>query len=293
MANHKRHRILPAFALTSAALVLSATTVLGQAAGQLAGKVNAAIPDDVVQRLGQGQEIQLNLSDSVNWEDVVRTLQMGRVRIALLDGSFLNVGARSLMRITKHDPQSQQTAIELSLGKMRAEVVKLSQPGSSFEVKTPTALLGVVGTEFIVETDGQDITTIYVVEGAARVRNVDPNVVGEVIVHTGESTIVRRGMAPELAALVALGELRDRISETRVAPAGMPEGPVSPSALAAATRKPAAAATAATQTLEQPLKAKSHKLLIIGLAVGAGIAVTAVALTRGGNSSTGTSGYGV
>src|SRR5713226_1506396 len=132
MANHKRHSILSAFALTSVALVLSAATVFGQAAGQLAGKVNAAIPDDVVQRLGQGQEIQLNLSDSVNWEDVVRTLQMGRVRIALLDGSFLNVGARSVMRVTRHDPQSQQTAIELSLGKMRAEVVKLSQPGSSF-----------------------------------------------------------------------------------------------------------------------------------------------------------------
>ena len=59
-----------------------------------------------------------NVSDPVDLDDTIRTLKTGRVRIALLDGSFLNVGARATMRITKQDVQTQQTEVELTMGLM-------------------------------------------------------------------------------------------------------------------------------------------------------------------------------
>jgi hypothetical protein len=43
----------------------------------------------------RGAEIPLKVTDGVYVEDVVHTFKTGRVRIALVDGSFLNVCARS------------------------------------------------------------------------------------------------------------------------------------------------------------------------------------------------------
>ncbi len=121
------HRLLPGKSLRLEA-------GMPQVAGQPAGKVANAIPDETVQRSGQTAQAPLKVNDGVLWEDTVRTLGNGRVRIALEDGSLINIGARSVMRITKHDAASQQTEIELQLGKLRGQVVKLSKPGASFQV---------------------------------------------------------------------------------------------------------------------------------------------------------------
>lgn len=285
--------------------VVSLTLILGtqtvsrlRAAGagggdpQQAGKVSAAIPDDVVQRLGQGSEIQLNINDAVNWEDLVRTLQMGRVRIALLDGSFLNIGARSVMKITKHDPASQQTAIELNLGRVRARVVKLTQSGASFEMKTQTAVLGVVGTDFIVVAEA-DVTTIYVLEGRLRVRNIDPNVAGEVIVGPGQFTIVRRGEPPTQPDSSDRTALMGVIGETNVGPpeTGEAGGVVPPAGIPEERRRAGGLGVpGASNVVERPAPSHKKRNILIGAAIAAGVAVAIVAATGGyGGSSSSTS----
>lgn len=188
----------------------------GQARSQQAGKVSAAIPEESVQRLGQGTEIDLKLSDSVNWLDVVRTLQVGRVRIELLDGSFLNIGARSIMRIVKHDAQSQQTEIELNFGRMRVQAVRLSRSGASFQVKTPTAVIGVVGTDFIVNVT-ETGTEVFVIEGAVVVANLLAGVVGQVTVHAGEHAAVLSGQPPSQATSASQSDLQAQMDQTKVA----------------------------------------------------------------------------
>jgi hypothetical protein len=114
-----------------------------QAGPKTAGKVTAAIPSEVVER-GGTSAFPLNLSDAVFWQDLVRTEMNGRVRIELLDGSLLNIGARSQMRIIMHDPATEQTEIELGVGKFRGQIVKMTKPGASFKIKTQTAVVGVV-----------------------------------------------------------------------------------------------------------------------------------------------------
>jgi ferric-dicitrate binding protein FerR (iron transport regulator) len=166
-----------------------------QAAGQPAGKVANTIPQGTVQHVGQTAQINLNLNDNVLWEDTVRTLGTGRVRIALADGSVLNVGARSTMKIVKHDAQSQQTEIEMQLGKLRGQVVKLSKPGASFQVKTQTAVIGVVGTIFLLDIV-RNITRVMCLEGSLTVRNIDPRIPGERNLKAGEQTSVQAGQAP-------------------------------------------------------------------------------------------------
>ena len=156
-----------------------------QAAGQPAGKITNLIPQGTVQHPAQTSQLNLKVSDAVVWEDTVRTLGTGRVRIGLTDGSVLNVGVRSTMRIVKHDAQSQQTEIEMQLGKLRGQVVKLSKPGSSFQVKTQTAVIGVVGTIFVVTASARN-TNILCIEGRVNVKNSDPKVPGDKNLGPGE-----------------------------------------------------------------------------------------------------------
>lgn len=182
-----------------------------------AGTVTGAIPSETVQRQGQGAAHPLALRDSVNWQDVVQTQQTGRVRITLLDGSFLNVGARSVMRIVEHNPQTQQTQVELTLGRVRSQVVKLTKPGASFQMRTQTAVIGVVGTIFVVEAS-QNSTHVICIEGQVTVQNINPAIVGQVQLGPGQSTVVASGAAPTTAAATNATELQTSLGETEVQP---------------------------------------------------------------------------
>jgi len=184
-----------------------------QGGSQTAGTVTAAIPAETVER--NSQTAPLKLQDAVIWGDLVRTQNTGRVRITLQDGSFLNVGARSEMRVVKHDPQSQQTAIELSAGKVRSQVQKISRQGGSFEVTTQTAVIGVVGTDFIVDSDrDRKKTTVWCIEGSVRVRNLNAAIAGIVMLSAGEMTTVALGMPPAPGTSFSPGSIQAQTNAT-------------------------------------------------------------------------------
>ena len=195
-----------------------------QAGGQQpAGAVSAQMPRGNVQHAGQAAPILLKLNDNVYFEDVVRTENTGRVRIALTDGSVLNIGARSEMTITKHDAQSRQTALELKAGKLRSQVQKLDPTkGEKFEVNTPTAVIGVVGTDFIVESDNNNKdkrkrkTLVWCLEGSVSVRNLDAAIVGVVTLQAGEFTSISFGQPPAAATTAPASEVQTQVSQTNV-----------------------------------------------------------------------------
>ena len=168
-----------------------------QTPGHIAGEVVNEIPNVMDLIAGHKAESPLKLNDNVHWDDAVRTVDLGRARLELLDGSLLNIGARSTMKIIKHDPETQQTAIELTVGRVRAEVAKQTKPGSSFQIRTPTAVIGVVGTIFLIDARGSETDTC-VTEGVVSLQNIDPAVVGQIGVNPGECARVLRGQPPTL-----------------------------------------------------------------------------------------------
>jgi ferric-dicitrate binding protein FerR (iron transport regulator) len=182
-----------------------------------AGEVSGEIPKETVQRQAAGAELPLNLHDEVNWQDLVKTEETGRVRIQLLDGSVLNVGARSQMRIIEHNPQTQQTQVELTVGRIRSQVVKLTKPGASFQMKTQTAVIGVVGTIFIVEATLTS-TRVICIEGTVTVENINPSVRGRVRLQAGQGTTVLTAAAPTAAAPANAAELQAATDRTEIQP---------------------------------------------------------------------------
>jgi ferric-dicitrate binding protein FerR (iron transport regulator) len=193
-----------------------------QAAGQLAGKITNLIPQGTVQHPGQANQNPLKVSDPIVWEDTVRTLNTGRVRIGLNDGSVLNVGVRSTMRIVKHDGQSQQTEIEMQLGKLRGQVVKLSKPGSSFQIRTQTAVIGVVGTILAVTASATN-THVVCIEGMLNVKSNDPGVPGEQNLGPGQQTNVPKGMPPSSPTAIGPAGIADELNATNAGEVPAPE----------------------------------------------------------------------
>jgi len=129
---------------------------------QHAGKLTAVLP--VVNVIRGPQQTPASTSEAVYWGDVINTGHLARARVALDDGSVLSVGSDSNLTVTKHDGGAQQTELDLNYGRVRAKAVKQVKPNANFQIRTPTGVAGVVGTDFALDSQG-DTTRIVVYEG--------------------------------------------------------------------------------------------------------------------------------
>src|SRR5271170_2942807 len=145
------------------AIPMDVAAQAGQATqAQHAGKLTAVLP--VVNVIRGPQQTPASTSEAVYWGDVINTGHLARARVALDDGSVLSVGSDSNLTVTKHDGGAQQTELDLNYGRVRAKAVKQVKPGASFQIRTPTGVAGVVGTDFALDSQGET-TRIVVYEG--------------------------------------------------------------------------------------------------------------------------------
>jgi hypothetical protein len=154
---------------------------------QRAGEVSRVIPSVSIAR--GAKNVSASAKTVVDWQDVVNTQASARARVALDDGSVLNVGSDSSIKVVKHDGGAQQTELELAYGKMRSQAQKITKPDGKFEVKTPAGVAGVVGTDFYIGFDNSTGTmNVIVFEGIVKVCNLAGVCV---IVKAGQMTNVR------------------------------------------------------------------------------------------------------
>jgi len=88
--------------------------------------------------------------------DTLITLAAGRIRFRLNDGSILSLAAETKLTLTRSvfekKKKRRSSFFQMALGKARFFVVKmLDFKRSEFKVKTPTAVCGVRGSDFILE----------------------------------------------------------------------------------------------------------------------------------------------
>jgi hypothetical protein len=175
-----------------AALILSFTLAMtaelpaaGQSTGQRAGEVSRVIPAVSIAR--GSKTITASAKSVVDWQDQVSTQASARARIGLDDGSVLNVGSDSSMKVIKHDAGAQQTELELTYGKLRTQAQKIAKPDGKFEVRTPAGVAGVVGTDFYSDFIN-DVMHVIVFEGFVKVCNLAGACV---VVKAGQMTNLR------------------------------------------------------------------------------------------------------
>jgi hypothetical protein len=138
----------------AAAAVMSAVTP-GPLLAQEAGHIKVARGGVQVERAGQ--KTPASVGAVVQAGDVVTTGADGSVGITFLDNSLLSAGPNSVLAIDRFafDSTTHQGSFESSLRKGTLAVVsgKLAkQSPEAMKVRTPAAVLGVRGTEFLVRT---------------------------------------------------------------------------------------------------------------------------------------------
>ena len=181
------HACVLAFSLSALLCIPSETLAAPDTPGQRAGEVSRVIPAVSIAR--GAKTISASAKTVVDWLDVVNTQASARARVALDDGSVLNVGSDSSIKVLKHDAGAQQTELELTYGKIRSQAQKITKPDGKFEVRTPAGVAGVVGTDFFTGFDNSTGTmNVIVFEGIVKVCNLAGVCV---IVKAGQMTSVR------------------------------------------------------------------------------------------------------
>ena len=112
--------------------------------------------------------------DDVIAESLLETVRDGRMDIEFDDKTKLIVGPNSTVKLDGFvydlNKSSGEVAVNLSLGVLRFVTGRLSS--QSYKVKTPTATIGVRGTDFVVQVDETGATTVSVLGGEVSMSSV-------------------------------------------------------------------------------------------------------------------------
>ena len=235
-----------------------------QGAMPRAGEISRIIPDVTVAR--GSNTITAAANFVVDWQDQINTKTNARARVGLDDGSVLNVGSDSLMRVIKHDANAQQTELELAYGKLRSRAQKIAKPGGKFEVHTAAGVAGVVGTDFYLDY-ADDAMNVIVFAGVVRVCNLAGVCV---LVHAAEMIKLKRDdqSAPPAPVPAGLAAMASASADTEVG--------VEPAVSAAGEQR--AGERGHKQTSGPPVSAGTSKF--VWYAVGAVAIVTAVGIVQ-------------
>lgn len=157
-------------------LALAACGVCFAQSRGAAGQISRMKPEVTVARANR--DLPGSASMPIHWNDDVKTGPQGLARIILDDNSILTVSNNSSMHIEKNPGG---TRVKLDSGQMRARVAKQSA-GRTFELRTGTAVCGVLGTDFEVESS-EEFTQVRVHEGQVKMTSEK----------TGRSQVLNRG----------------------------------------------------------------------------------------------------
>ena len=162
--------------------------------------------------------------------DTIITQEKGRIRFELNDRSIVSLASRTKMVINKsvYDPtkKSRLSFLKMALGRGRFLVRKLFDLNRSrFSVKTPTAVVGVRGSDFIIRTTSKVTEVTALEKTRLEVMSLAAPEVKPMLVTDFERTTVEIGAPPSNVETVAPEEIEQIKSEFTVGPGSIePEG---------------------------------------------------------------------
>lgn len=107
-----------------------------------------------------GRTNKLKVQDWVEDGAVVKTAEKSFAKLVFVDGSQINIGPNSEMKIEKFSGDDAGV-IDLVKGKVRSQVTKdYLKDRSKMFIKTPNAVMGIRGTDFVISYNGKNTSTV-------------------------------------------------------------------------------------------------------------------------------------
>lgn len=183
-------------------LLISATPL---AFGQTKKVAVVKIVRGDVDVLSLGKTLKLKVDDWVEDGSVVKTADKSFAKLIFIDKSQMNIGPNSEMKIEKFSG-NDSGVIDLVKGKIRSQVTKdylqMNKDKSKLFIKTPNAVMGIRGTDFMISTNGINTAAILfegeVVFNKIETRgNVSTDKLEQMVdrgvrMHPGEFSVVER-----------------------------------------------------------------------------------------------------
>jgi hypothetical protein len=165
----------------------------------LSGSVDISVPGSIeVQPGTDGMTLDAG--------DRVKTSPDSAVLLTFFDGSTITLEPDTDIEIEQIDLTDNQQTINIILkqwtGKTWSHVVKMADRRYHYEVKTPSAVALVRGTQFLTEVDEAGTTTVLTAEGLVSVSAQGT----EVFLPVGEQTTVEQGTPPSEPTSVDISE---------------------------------------------------------------------------------------
>ena len=153
---------------TPLALALFCSGVIGgSASGEVIGVVTGLSGSATVERPTGAAPLQLALRGEIHEGDLLRTGLGARLRITLRDDTVLSLGADSELNLNQFIAAARPGGVgrlfTLALGYLRTVVGRL-QPDTVFEIRSPSMVAAVRGTDWI-ESYAGGTTEIFVADG--------------------------------------------------------------------------------------------------------------------------------
>lgn len=119
----------------------------------------------------QAQRAPLYRADDLFADELVETVENGALHVRFLDNTKLRLGSSSRVTLDSfvYDPDTGagEMVADLGEGVFRFITGKLNKEG--FQIRTPVAVIGVRGTDFVVVVAPDGATTVSVLEGLVEV----------------------------------------------------------------------------------------------------------------------------
>ena len=124
-------------------------------------------------RLNDKKELEVTGSEPILYRDLAETDENSRLEIVFDDLSILTLGEETAIEINEmiYDPKTKrrEALITMTVGRIKIQASKIAAGKRNFRVVTPTAVIGVRGTEFIVEVGLNGETKVITIEGLVSV----------------------------------------------------------------------------------------------------------------------------
>jgi hypothetical protein len=179
------------------------------AAGPAKGVVTSVVGKAALVRAGQ-KPVSLRVGDAVLQGDVLRTDEKSLLEVRFPDNSKIVLKDKAQVEVAEYyqPPTGGWTSLfKLAMGKLRTLVAKVAD--RRFAVNTPTAVVGIRGTDGLTWAVSEKLTRVSVHENVMTVSNVLPSVPGTVEVGAGFTTEVAAGMAPVTPFATPAGLLQE------------------------------------------------------------------------------------
>ena len=146
----------PLMRFAAAATVIAALGFAGLAAAAEIGQIKTAKGQVTIER--DGRTISAAVGTRLQSADVVKTGADSSVGITMDDDSLLSVGSSSVLSLDRYafEPTTGQGRFDASLNRGTLAVISgriAKGSPDAMTVRTPTAILGVRGTEFVVSAE--------------------------------------------------------------------------------------------------------------------------------------------